>query len=110
MSLTSPKIEYSNSFVGQSSDISQTIWTPVAAGLYRVSLYAEINSLGGTVTLGFTNDSGAQTIVAEASPDGFEQDKQMLAVFRAAAGQPITLTTAIGGFPFNLYIVLEKLN
>lgn len=111
MSAKVPNIVYSKSFLAQSADLSQILITPAAAGFYRISLYAEITPLGGTITLGYTNDSGAQTIVAQGSPDGNPQDRTINAVVRLAAGQPVTLTTAMGGgFPFNLFVAIEHLD
>ena len=98
-----PNIVASEKFVGQESNISQTIFTPAKAGLYRASMYSDGST--GTINLTFTDDAGSESILAS----GSASVKTFSLPFRSVAGQPVGLTASMDTFPFNLSIVIESL-
>lgn len=99
----------SEKFEAQSSDLSFDLFTPEADGLFRLSLYNEMDS-SGTTTASFTDGKGEQSIVAGSLPSGGSNDrKEFNVVFHAIASNPIHISTAMDTFPFSLYVTLEQL-
>ena len=100
---------------GQSAEISSTtLYTPVAAGLFRLSGYIELGPSATTSTLAqsFWNDdfetgNAASMNATTGTPGSFVK------TIRVAAGQAITFATFEGGsglvLDYNLYLTLEEL-
>lgn len=103
----------------QTGDIgATTIYTPAAAGLFRVNVY-QICKVAGTGTLstviGWTDSVGAKTISPASNVDLSSTANGATGTsFISATAAAITYTTAIAGKAgspeYNLYIVLEVLS
>lgn len=107
------------SLTGQTGNIGATvIYTPAAAGLYRLSTYALCSKAGtgGTldVTIGFTDDTQAQTSTVVSALDlTVLGSVAQLSIFIRSTAAVITYATVItagGGAPeYDLYISAERL-
>lgn len=100
-----PEIVATQALTGQTSDLAETLYTPTAAGLFRVSLYGELDS-SGTIHVTYTDDA-SNPITLTAGGSG--TTKNLSAVFRSGSSQAIGVTTAMDTFPFDLYVTLESL-
>ena len=108
------------SLTGQTGNIATTtIYTPPAAGLYRVSVYALCSKAGtgGTlaVTIGWSDEVGAKTLKPASDVDlTSTANGSTGAAFIRATAVAITYTTTItggaGAPEYNLHIALEKLS
>lgn len=106
------------SLTGQTGAIgATTIYTPVAAGQYRVSVYHLVTTAGTgtlTTTIGFTDDEGAKTVVPASNIDlsADTSSAQGTAFIRSTAAA-ITYTVTIAGIAgapkYSLWIVVERL-
>lgn len=93
-----------------------TLFTPPAAGFFRLSAYLEahsdqVGSIGAIVN--YTDDEDPATL-ANVGTATANSPTQLTKVFRAEASTPISYYTAVGGDPgdspdYNLYLVLEQL-
>ncbi len=103
---------------GQTADIATTtIYTPVAAGLYRVSVYMICTTTGGgtlSCTIGYTDNVGARTVKPATDIDLAATNASTGVAFIRSTAAAITYTTAIAGKTGNpvyaLYICVEKLS
>jgi hypothetical protein len=106
MSAKVAKIVATLELTAHGSDINQTLFTPASAGLFRLSLYAELDT-SGTIHANYVDDASNSITLTAA---GATNVKTFNNVFRSAASQAISISTAIDSFPFNLYAVLEELS
>jgi len=123
-------IEWNGSGVGQASVVASvaltgqgaainatTIYTPSAAGTYRVNVYHLVTTAGGgtlTTTIGFTDDEGAKTVVPASDIDlSVDTSANTGTSFIRSTATAITYTVTIAGISgspkFSLFIVLERL-
>lgn len=99
----------SGSILAQTSPLSgSTIYTPTAAGLFRVSLFNE-GTGGGTMALSvlFTDDTGSHVV----SSPGTTLPQTFSAVVRCTAGNDIQVAADIfsGSPTFSLFYAVEQL-
>ena len=107
------------SLTGQTGNIATTtIYTPPAAGLYRVSVYQICSTAGSAGTLnsviGWTDIVGAKTIspaadVTLTSTANGATGNAFINATAAAITYAATITGGAGGPAYALYIVVEKL-
>lgn len=106
------------SLTAQAGDIgATTIYTPAAAGIYKLSVYAICTTAGSagtlTVTAGWTDDAAARTsnVVNGLDLTGTNAAENTLTIRSTATA--ITYATAIAGGAgspaYALFIVLERL-
>lgn len=112
MSATVPKIEASYSNTGLSASLAATtVFTPSNTGLYRVSVYAVVQSGAGSIAgqVGFTDDYGAKDLSTNLSAFSTAPASVALTV-KATAGNPITiLWNLTGTATYDTYVVVESL-
>ena len=102
----------------QTADITTTtIYTPVAAGLYRANVYMICTTAGGgtlSCTIGFTDNAQARTSNPASGVDLAATNASQGLVFIRSTAVAITYATAIanktGSPQYALYIALEKLS
>ena len=103
---------------GQTGDISTTtIYTPVAAGLFKINVYMICTVAGGgtlTCTIGWTDIVGAKTLEPASGVDLSSTANGAVGTsFISSGASAITYATAIavktGSPQYALYLVLEQL-
>jgi len=123
-------IEWNGAGLGQTSIVASvaltaqtgainatTIYTPAAAGTYRVSVYHLVTTAGGgtlTTTIGFSDDEGAKTVVPASDIDlSVDTQANTGTSFIRSTATAITYTVTIAGISgspkFSLWIVVERL-
>lgn len=122
-------IEFNNSGRGQATVISTvqitaqtaaitttTLFTPAAAGLFRVSVYMDTTTTGTgtlTCTIGFSDDASTRTTQPAGSVDLSGLNASTGITFIASGAVAITYATAIAGLAgspkYSLRIILEQL-
>lgn len=112
-----PSIVASLTLEGQTSDISQGIFTPEVEGLYRLSLYVDMNGDGtgqgsGIVHVTYTDDANSVTItvpnLSGVSPNVI---KSICIPLELEEGQTISIDTEMDAtINFNLRVVVEQLD
>lgn len=117
--LGSPSIITPIQLTGQTGNIATTtIYTPAAAGLYRVGVYHICTTAGtaGTLatTIGWTDNVGAKTlkpagdIVLDSTANG-ATGTAFIRATAAAITYATTITGGAGNPQYALYILLERL-
>ena len=103
----------------QGGDLAATtLYTPAAAGMYRVSVYHLVTTAGTgtlTTTIGFTDDEGVKTVVPAANIDlSADTSAAEGTAFIRSTAAAITYTVTIAGIAgapkFSLWIVVERLS
>jgi len=98
----------SRSFINQTGNIAATVlFTPSAAGLFRLSVYINGSPVVSSVTVTFTwtDDVGAQSL-ALGFGGSFLQDVAML---RVASGSISVSASQSGGTTYSLFVTVEQL-
>jgi hypothetical protein len=115
-----PQIVAKQSWTSQSGALaSTTVYTPSAAGLFRVSAYIEVSS-GSTrapsASMTWTDDHAAQNNsgalgAVDASGNWTINGSYATRAFRVAANTDIKVSTSIGAGTgtYDLYVVIEQL-
>lgn len=102
-----PLIVASGSMLGQTSGLSATLFTPSAAGMFRISAYFEGNVSNLNAEIQYSDDEGSQGVGQNGFPWGAS------VVLRSAAGAPIkmlvSIPTGVVNPSFNVYYVVEAL-
>jgi hypothetical protein len=111
-----PQIVAKQSYLAQSTALgSTTIYTPAAAGLFRISGYFEsTGSNGGQLNVFWTDDHRAQAggaVINTLASGGWGSNGSFQAItIRSAASNPITITTSFSGTgTYDVYVVVEQL-
>lgn len=112
-----PSIVASLSLTGQTADISQTIFTPAAEGVFRLSLYMQ-NDLGsgagtGNVHVTYTDSAHARNLTVPDLSGQYAQTgiKGFVLLLELAADEPLAIATTLDSpISFNLFAIVEQLD
>jgi hypothetical protein len=101
----------SQSFLNQTGNLASTIlFSPAAAGNFRVSVYAELKAGSTavvTITFLWTDDDGAQTLALSLGvPGGYSHDTIFI---RSASGSISVSASQSGGSTYSLYTAVEEM-
>lgn len=109
-----PSVVASQSFLAKTASFAATtIYTPAAAGVYRVSVTIAVNGTGTISSQLGWHDSYVSQIAALCNATGttYQPDRSVVCI-QVGASQAITLLgTASGGFTgsYDMYITIEQL-
>lgn len=90
-------------------DLSVDLLTPAEDGVFRLSLFGNMDSTG-FIGITHTDELGSKLTGAatEMTTSGHSR-ASLVTTFKAVAGQPIHLSTTMDSFPFSLSVVVEQL-
>jgi hypothetical protein len=109
MSATVPSVVARQDFLSQTSNLATTtLFTPSASGLFRVTVYGIPSGPNITVTIGWTDDDGANSF--NPSDQAGNGARSGTVAIRSTAN-PITIAVTRTNAPtWNLSVVVEDLN
>lgn len=113
MSASVPQIVASVNFLSQTSNLAaSTLYTPAAAGNYRVSVYVTITAGAGSfvqATLGYTDESGAVTNNTQIEAATSSPAQACIPIYAEASAITIAVSIQSGSPTYNVRTVVESL-